>query len=137
MKRRPLLLGSALLCLFTWVEPGLAQYSMRCIEFCNARIGAEGPVRVNKCLHMAPICTGQPAFPGVPASKNPSGPAQTTAAQRAAAQTTAADRKACGADVGKLCQGIKPGGGRLWACLAARRNALSAACEQMVARHGL
>ena len=129
MKRRPLLLGSALLCLFTWVEPGLAQYSIRCIEFCNARIGAEGPVRVNKCLHMAPICTGQPAFPGVPASKNPAAPRP--------AQPTAAQRAACGADVGKLCQGIKPGGGRLWACLAARKNELSAACEQMVARHGL
>jgi len=141
MKCRSLLLGSVLLCLFASAEPSFAQYSAQCIELCGMRIGSAGETRYNACLHRAPICTGQP-LDGVarsPASKNraASGPAQPTAAPRAAAQTTAADRAACRADYGKFCRGVVLGGGRGWACLAARKNELSPACEQMVARHGL
>ena len=140
MKCRFLLLGSVLLCLFASAEPSFAQYSAQCIEFCRNRIGSAGMTRYDACLHRAPICTGQlDAVAKRPASKNraAAGPAQPTAAQRAAAQTTAADRAACRADYGKFCRGVVLGGGRGWACLASRKNELSPACEQMVARHGL
>lgn len=128
MKRKSLLLGSALLCLFTWAEPGLAQYNARCIDFCkNVRTGTADYFGFNMCLHNAPICTGQP-FDAV--ARGPAG-------KPAASGPTAAQRAACGADVGKFCQGIRPGDGRLWACLAARKNELSPACQQMVAHQGL
>jgi hypothetical protein len=141
MKCRSLLLGSALLCLFAWAEPSLAQYSAQCIELCRMRIGSAGETRYNACLHKAPICTGQP-LDGVakgPARKNPAAPrpAQPTAAQRAAVHTTDADRAACGADYGKFCRDVVLGGGRGWACLATRKNELSPACKEAVVRHGL
>ena len=50
---------------------------------------------------------------------------------------TAAQRAACGADVRKFCQGIKPGGGRLFACLAKQKDQLSDACKKMVEGQGL
>jgi hypothetical protein len=93
------------------------------------RIGSAGETRFNACLHHAPPCTGQPAFPGVPASKNPAAPRP--------GQAIAAQRAACGADVGKLCQGIKPGGGRVWACLVRRKSELSPACKEVMARYSL
>jgi hypothetical protein len=127
MKRKSLLLGSVSLCLAAWAEPSFAQ-SAQCIAACRNRIGSEGEVRYIRCLHVAPICTGQ-SFAGVPASKNPAAPRP--------GQAIAAQRAVCGADVGKLCQGIKPGGGRVWACLVRRKSELSPACKEVMARYSL
>ena len=71
MKRRSLLVGSALLCLFAWAEPSFAQYSTRCIEFCRDWI-VKGAARYNRCLHVQPICTGHAVAKG-PTSKYPAG----------------------------------------------------------------
>jgi hypothetical protein len=126
MPAKLLVLGWALLCL-AWVEPSFAQ-SMRCIEFCrNVRGGDRDALGYNMCLHKAPICTGQP-FDAV--ARGPAG-------NPMASGPTAAQRAACGGDVQKFCQGIQRGGGRLWACLATRKNELSPACKEMVARQGL
>jgi len=38
--------------------------------------------------------------------------------------------EACRADAKKLCRGVAPGGGRLVACLQARRDDLSSACRE-------
>ena len=43
-------------------------------------------------------------------------------------------RAACGADANQLCAGIKPGQGRLYACLTSNRDRLSPACQQALAR---
>lgn len=123
MPRRSLILGSALLCFFAWSESSFAQYSAQCVHFCtHVRTGdLQG---FDMCFHKAPICTGH-AFDAVargPASKN---------------QPKAAQRAACGADVGKFCGNVARGGGRLWACLAARKSELSPACRRMVANQGL
>jgi hypothetical protein len=124
------LLVFALLCLFAWIEPSFAQYSSRCIYFCKYKRPGD-LLGWNMCLHNAPVCTGQP-FDAVAR-----GPASKSAAAFGQVRVTAAQRAACGADVGKFCQDVVPGGGRRWACLAARKSELSPACRQMVRRQGL
>jgi hypothetical protein len=39
----------------------------------------------------------------------------------------------CRADVEKFCKGVKPGQGRMWACLKSNENALSQACKDHMA----
>lgn len=43
-------------------------------------------------------------------------------------------RKACHADVKKFCQGVKPGEGRIIACLKANSSGLSPDCAARVAK---
>ena len=43
-------------------------------------------------------------------------------------------RQQCAADATSLCAGIKPGQGRLYACLVSNRDRLSPACQQALAR---
>ena len=40
---------------------------------------------------------------------------------------------ACKADVEKFCKGIKPGGGRIWACLKSNDAELSQPCKDHMA----
>jgi hypothetical protein len=40
---------------------------------------------------------------------------------------------ACKADVAKFCKDIKPGGGRIWACLKSNENSLSQPCRDRMA----
>ncbi|MGB8294948.1 MAG: cysteine rich repeat-containing protein [Polyangia bacterium] len=42
--------------------------------------------------------------------------------------------EACGGDVEKLCQGIRPGGGRILACLKSHEAELSGPCKAVLAR---
>jgi len=39
---------------------------------------------------------------------------------------------ACRADYRKLCNGVKPGGGRIIACLKEKRDQLSPGCQQFL-----
>ena len=41
-------------------------------------------------------------------------------------------RSACAADIGTLCQGVVPGGGRIMQCLSARSASLSPACRDVL-----
>jgi hypothetical protein len=43
-------------------------------------------------------------------------------------------KDACGVDMGRLCQGVKPGGGRIQACLSRHEDDLSSACRGQVER---
>src|SRR6185503_11652899 len=45
-------------------------------------------------------------------------------------------RQTCGEDVGRLCAGIKPGGGRVVSCLKAAGETVSAGCRDRVAKVG-
>jgi hypothetical protein len=131
---------TVLLCLIFSIELGVAQYSEACVRWCTMNHGAGMPVNdsvgLNQCFHTVPICTGQ-SFHGIPAPKGQarkgSAAARPTAA-KAGAATSAAWAAACGSDFGKFCQGIKQGGGRLIACVMARKSELSPACQQMVTR---
>jgi hypothetical protein len=42
-------------------------------------------------------------------------------------------RSACAGDIGTLCQGVAPGGGRIMQCLSARSTSLSSACRDVLA----
>ena len=48
---------------------------------------------------------------------------------------TAAEREACAADVKKFCADVKPGGGRIRACLSQNANQLSDSCRDAVEVH--
>jgi hypothetical protein len=43
-------------------------------------------------------------------------------------------RKACGADVKAHCKGVKPGKGRILACLAENKDAVSDGCKALLSR---
>ena len=46
-----------------------------------------------------------------------------------ASAQSSAPRGACKADYDKFCAGIAPGGGKIIACLEAKRDQLSASCK--------
>jgi cysteine rich repeat protein len=45
---------------------------------------------------------------------------------------TAEQRAACRGDYNKFCQGTRPGGGRVLACLSRQYSALSETCKKVV-----
>ena len=52
------------------------------------------------------------------------------------AQTAAPPRNACTDDRDKLCVGVKPGEGRVIACLVPQRERLSPGCIEMLTKLG-
>ena len=49
------------------------------------------------------------------------------------AQTPEMGQKPCREDVNKFCKDIRPGGGRIWACLKSHEAELSAPCREHMA----
>jgi len=99
----------------------------------------------------APAAAAKPGAPAAPGkSAAPHGaPAATTAAAAPAAAAAATPaplvlrkmlpreelfvtRSACSADIGTLCQGVVPGGGRIMQCLQVRSVSLSSACREVL-----
>ena len=48
---------------------------------------------------------------------------------------TLQEQRACRGDFEKLCPGVKPGGGRVIACLSRQKDALTPDCLKVVAAH--
>lgn len=44
--------------------------------------------------------------------------------------------QACAADIGKFCEGLTHGGGKVRACLEANKDKVSAQCSTALATHG-
>jgi hypothetical protein len=59
---------------------------------------------------------------------------ETPAVPATPAPVPAEVRAACEADVGKLCAGVQPGGGRIMQCLARHKAEVSDACKQAISR---
>ena len=77
-----------------------------------------------------------PPSPSQPPAQLPaqSAPAQSPPAQAPSEQAVAAARAACEADIQKLCAGVKPGGGRILACLKQHKDQVSDGCKQAVVK---
>jgi hypothetical protein len=59
----------------------------------------------------------------------------TLAFSSAATAQTMAERMACQSDFAKYCPGVKPGGGRVIACLAKQKDKLSPECQKVIEAH--
>jgi hypothetical protein len=100
----------------------------------------------------APATAAKPATPapskGTAAKQPAAAPATTTAAAPAGAAAAPAPlvlrkmlpreelfvtRSACSTDIGTLCQGVVPGGGRIMQCLSARSVSLTPPCRDVLA----
>ena len=67
-----------------------------------------------------------------PAPSSPSSPA--SPAQIPSQQAVADARAACESDIQKLCSGVQPGGGRIFACLKQHKDQVSDGCKQAVVK---
>lgn len=112
-----------------------------------APAAAEAPAK-----SATPATAAKPATPAskAGAAKQPASapPAATAAAAPAAAAAAApaplvlrkmlpreelfVTRSACSTDIGSLCQGVVPGGGRIMQCLSVRSVSLSSACRDVL-----
>ena len=73
-----------------------------------------------------------PSPPSSAQSPAPSSPA--SPAQIPSQQAVADARAACETDIQKLCSGVQPGGGRIFACLKQHKDQVSDGCKQAVVK---
>ena len=71
-------------------------------------------------------------LPSPPSSSQ--SPAQSPPAQTPSQQAVADARTACETDIQKLCTGVQPGGGRIFACLKQHKDQVSDSCKQAVVK---
>ena len=69
-----------------------------------------------------------------PAQSPAQSPAPSTPAQMPSQQAVADARAACETDIQKLCSGVQPGGGRIFACLKQHKDQVSDGCKQAVVK---
>jgi Cysteine rich repeat len=70
-----------------------------------------------------------------PAPSSPSSPSSPASpAQIPSQQAVAEARAACETDIQKLCSGVQPGGGRIFACLKQHKDQVSDGCKQAVVK---
>jgi hypothetical protein len=73
-----------------------------------------------------------PAPPSSSQSPAAQTPAPSAPAQAPSQQAVAAAAAACETDIQKLCPGVQPGGGRIFACLKQHKDQVSDVCKQAV-----
>ena len=70
-----------------------------------------------------------------PAPSSPSSPTSPASPAQIPSQQAVADaRAACETDIQKLCSGVQPGGGRIFACLKQHKDQVSDGCKQAVVK---
>jgi hypothetical protein len=71
-----------------------------------------------------------PSSPQSPGAQSPG--AQSPAPSAPSQQAVAAAAAACETDIQKLCPGVQPGGGRIFACLKQHKDQVSDVCKQAI-----
>jgi hypothetical protein len=110
------------------VPPGGAP-ALQCLEKNKARVSAGCQQAVNAAAGgaAAPVAGGASAAPAAAAA-----PSTLVLRRMLPREELFVARSACAADIGTLCQGVAPGGGRIMQCLSARSASLSPACRDVL-----
>jgi hypothetical protein len=114
------------------VPPGGAP-ALQCLDKNKAKVSASCQRAVNAATGgTAPAAAGgAPATAAAPAAV--AAPATLVLRRMLPREELFVTRSACAADIGTLCQGVVPGGGRIMQCLSARSASLSPACRDVLA----
>jgi hypothetical protein len=113
------------------VPPGGAA-ALQCLDKNKAKVSATCQQAVNAATGggAAPAAGGAAAAPAAAATAQP---APLVLRRMLPREELFVTRSACAADIGALCQGVVPGGGRIMQCLSARSVSLSAPCRDVLA----
>jgi hypothetical protein len=113
------------------VPPGGAA-ALQCLDKNKAKVSAPCQQAVNAATGggAAPAAGGAAAAPAAAATAQP---APLVLRRMLPREELFVTRSACAADIGTLCQGVVPGGGRIMQCLSARSTSLSSACRDVLA----
>ena len=112
------------------VSPGGAP-ALQCLEKNKAKVSASCQQAVNAATGgAAPAAGGAPATAAAPAAAAP--PTTLVLRRMLPREELFVARSACAADIGTLCQGVAPGGGRIMQCLSVRSASLSPACRDVL-----
>ena len=112
------------------VPPGGAP-ALQCLEKNKAKVSASCQQAVNAATGgTAPAAGGAPATAAAPAAA--AAPTTLVLRKMLPREELFVTRSACAADIGTLCQGVVPGGGRIMQCLSVRSASLSPACRDVL-----
>ena len=112
------------------VSPGGAP-ALQCLEKNKAKVSASCQQAVNAATGgAAPAAGGAPATAAAPAAAAP--PTTLVLRRMLPREELFVARSACAVDIGTLCQGVAPGGGRIMQCLSVRSASLSPACRDVL-----
>ena len=112
------------------VPPGGAP-ALQCLEKNKAKVSASCQQAVNAATGgTAPAAGGAPATAAAPAAA--AAPTTLVLRRMLPREELFVTRSACAADIGTLCQGVVPGGGRIMQCLSVRSASLSPACRDVL-----
>ena len=112
------------------VPPGGAP-ALQCLEKNKAKVSASCQQAVNAATGgTAPAAGGAPATAAAPAAA--AAPTTLVLRKMLPREELFVTRSACAADIGSLCQGVVPGGGRIMQCLSVRSASLSPACRDVL-----
>ena len=112
------------------MPPGGAP-ALQCLEKNKAKVSASCQQAVNAATGgTAPAAGGAPATAAAPAAA--AAPTTLVLRKMLPREELFVTRSACAADIGTLCQGVVPGGGRIMQCLSVRSASLSPACRDVL-----
>jgi hypothetical protein len=113
------------------VPPGGAP-ALQCLDKNKAKVSAGCQQAVNAATGgtAAPAAGGAPPTAAAAPAAAPASPL--VLRKMLPREELFVTRSACAADIGTLCQGVVPGGGRIMQCLSVRSASLSPACRDVL-----